>query len=75
MKRLKLTVLWLRDHWELRGIGFSIYSHKADAVAEGVKLGRAHLVAGGLAQLVIRGKNGRIQSERTYGKDPRRSKG
>jgi hypothetical protein len=75
MKRLKFTVLWLRDHWELRGIGFTVYGFKADAVAEGVKLARAHLAAGGRAQLVIRGKDGRIQSERTYGADPRRSRG
>lgn len=27
------------------------------------------------AQIVIHGRNGRIQSERTYGLDPRRSKG
>jgi len=75
MKRLKFTVLWLRDHWELRGIGFTIYPRKADAIAEGVKLARAHHAAGELAQLVIKGKSGRIQSERTYGNDPRRSKG
>lgn len=74
-KRLKLTVLWLRDHWELRGIGFSRYERKADAVAEGVRMGRAHLASGQLAQLVIRGKDGRIQQERTYGADPRRSRG
>ncbi len=27
------------------------------------------------SQLVIKGRNGRIQSERTYGEDPRRTKG
>ena len=47
------------------------FTTKAEAVSEGARQGRAN----GHAQLVIKGRNGRIQSERTYGADPRRRKG
>lgn len=73
--RLKLTARWRQDHWELTGIGFSRHARKVDAVADGVRMCRAHWATGQLAQLIIKGKDGRIQSERTYGADPRRSKG
>ena len=44
---------------------------KEAAVRAGATQGRAN----GHAQLIIKGRNGRIQSERTYGADPRRTKG
>jgi len=47
------------------------FATKQEAVRDGASKGRAH----GHAQLVIKGRNGRIQSERTYGADPRRTKG
>jgi hypothetical protein len=47
------------------------FTTKTEAVQFGAREGRAN----GHAQLVIKGRNGRIQSERTYGADPRRSKG
>jgi hypothetical protein len=47
------------------------FTTKTEAVRVGAREGRAS----GHAQLVIKGRNGRIQSERTYGADPRRSKG
>jgi hypothetical protein len=47
------------------------YRTKEQAVKAGASKGRQN----GNAQLVIKGRNGRIQSERTYGGDPRRSKG
>jgi hypothetical protein len=45
------------------------FTTKTEAVQFGAREGRAS----GHAQLVIKGRNGRIQSERTYGADPRRS--
>jgi hypothetical protein len=47
------------------------YRTKDQAVKAGASKGRQN----GHAQLVIKGRNGRIQSERTYGADPRRRKG
>ena len=47
------------------------YPTKDQAVRAGASKGRQN----GHAQLVIKGRNGRIQSERTYGADPRRTKG
>jgi uncharacterized protein DUF2188 len=47
------------------------YRTKDQAVKAGASKGRQN----GHAQLVIKGRNGRIQSERTYGGDPRRTKG
>jgi Uncharacterized protein conserved in bacteria (DUF2188) len=44
---------------------------KEEAVRAGASQGRQN----GHAQLIIKGRNGRIQSERTYGADPRRTKG
>jgi uncharacterized protein DUF2188 len=47
------------------------FQTKEQAVRAGASQGRRH----GHAQLIIKGRNGRIQSERTYGADPRRTKG
>jgi hypothetical protein len=56
--------------WALRG-GDGTFSTKTRAVAAGKKQAKA----GGLGQLVIHKKTGGIQTEHTYGSDPRRSKG
>lgn len=53
------------------GGGFS----KPQAVKSIQTLANAMLEQGFNSQLVIHGKNGRIQREYTYGADPRRSKG
>ena len=50
----------------------SVHDTKTDAVAAGVEKGRA---AHPWGQLIIKKRNGQIQSERTYGNDPRSSKG
>jgi hypothetical protein len=44
---------------------------KREGVSAGVARGRKH----GYAQLVIHTRDGKIQSERTYGADPERSLG
>jgi hypothetical protein len=41
-----------------------------EAVRAGASKGRSN----GHAQLIIKGRNGRIQNERTYGADPRRTR-
>ena len=52
-----------------------VFDTKRQAVSEGVHRGRQIEEEGGLAQLRIKGKDGRVQEERTYGKDPRRYPG
>ncbi len=49
-----------------------VFDTKREAVNEGARRGRQIEKEGGRAQLRIRGDNGRVQEERTYGKDPRR---
>ena len=48
----------------------SLHARKDAAVARGVELGTRHH-----GQLHIKGANGRIEDERTYGGDPRRTLG
>jgi hypothetical protein len=52
-----------------------VFDRKIDAVKEGTRRGKAIQDRGGLAQIRIKGANGRVESERTYGKDPRKTKG
>ena len=61
------------DGWSLNisGGAETRYRTKEEAVRAGASKGRSN----GHAQLIIKGRNGRIQGERTYGADPRRSKG
>jgi hypothetical protein len=58
--------------WVVKGDGEEHrFDRKADAVQSAAAAGRQL----GNAQVVIRAMDGKIQSERTYGNDPRRSKG
>lgn len=56
--------------WLLRG-GTGSFATKLKAVAAGKKQARM----GGNGQLIIHKKTGGIQTEHTYGSDPRRTKG
>ena len=63
-------------HTGVRGARLGNYGDKARAVREARLFARATWTeAGTLCQLVVHGKNGRIQYEHTYGRDPRRHKG
>jgi len=72
MARKVIHVVFKKNegNWQLRG-GDGTFSTKTKAVAAGKKQAKA----GGLGQLIIHTKVGGIQTEHTYGKDPRRSKG
>lgn len=48
---------------------------KLEAVAKGRKMCRDLLADGVLSQLRIKGRDGRVQTEHTYGDDPRRHVG
>jgi uncharacterized protein DUF2188 len=73
-QRLRLTVTHSkRDKaWSVKGGGREqSYSTKPEAVRAAASEGRRH----GHAQVVIHGVDGKIKQERTYGADPRRTKG
>ncbi len=61
----------------LRGLSQVVSQHrwKLAAITSARSLAKAIHRAGGLSQVVIHGRNGRIQIEWTYGADPKRSKG
>lgn len=59
----------VRERGAQRAVGD--FAKKSEAVERASEIGRNQA----LAQVVIRGSDGRIQSERTYGKDPYPPKG
>lgn len=80
MKRDIYRIQFIVDRWHLGGPGVALvdrwHAVKTTAVHAGAGLARSRwLTFGKLGQLVIHGKDGKIQSERTYGKDPRRYRG
>jgi hypothetical protein len=82
MKRKKLTVSRLRaTHripaaWELRDDDrYTYFRTKREAVNAGRDAARDYWDNGTLSQLIIKTADGRIQTEHTYGRDPKRHKG
>lgn len=80
MKRIVFRVIPAGPRkWLIDGGPFAAtereYATKAAAVGVAAAKGRALRDAGHLAQLMIHGAKGQFQDERTYGRDPRRSKG
>jgi hypothetical protein len=71
-KRKVIHVVYKKNDgkWELRG-GDGRFTTKTRAVAAGKKQAKG----AELGQLVIHKKTGGIQTEHTYGSDPRRKKG
>lgn len=78
MRRQIVTVSYSkRSGWTWKGIGGQGgRDTKAEAVREAVELCRSELRRNGIrSELRIKGKDGKIQDCRTYGEDPRRTKG
>ncbi len=83
MKIAKRTVARVQWHAATKQWVVTVGGHvfaPCDAKAHLVKraalhMRRLHELGGFNAQLVVHGKDGRIQFERTYGADPKRSKG
>ena len=63
--------------WKVEIKGRTISTHRTQVGAEkaAIKAGHKARNRGGLGQAVLHKANGRIREERTYGGDPRRSKG
>jgi Uncharacterized protein conserved in bacteria (DUF2188) len=47
-----------------------VFDTQREAINEGLRRGRQVEQEGGRAQLRIKGEDGKLQEERTYGKDP-----
>ena len=65
------------QRWTITRAGLRTHTFrlKPDAVRSATTQARVEHKAGTLAQVIIKGRNGKIQDERTYGADPRGSKG
>jgi hypothetical protein len=76
-KRIRITVTPQRGQWAVKQPGIRTETSGTKAACVAVATGRARdLWAGGrLAQVVIHRADGRIQEERTYGRDPVRHRG
>jgi hypothetical protein len=73
-RRTRIDVMFNKreSQWVVKGGGETHgFGTKGEAVTQAAAAGRML----DNAQVVIRKKDGKIQSERTYGNDPRRTKG
>ncbi|ACP24916.1 hypothetical protein NGR_c11310 [Sinorhizobium fredii NGR234] len=66
-----------KDGWKVAQGGKTISTHETQKQAEAaaVKAGRAVHDGGGLGQAVLHKSDGTIREERTYGADPKKTKG
>ena len=77
-KRIRFEVLPADDgRWNITrdSVVVDWCGKKEDAIAQAVSRCHTTYSAGLRCQLLIKGKDGRIQDERTYGDDPPESKG
>jgi hypothetical protein len=63
--------------WDVKQDGVPIGHHqtKAPAVDQGAATGNAIQRRGGKAEMTIKKEDGKIQDKRTYGDDPKQTKG
>lgn len=64
-----------KDGWDVKKEGGSRASAHHGTKAEAIADARERAKAAKLGQVRVKGKDGRIQTEWTYGKDPRRTPG
>lgn len=76
MKRCVIRVLWRADAWAVEHGQLRVKLARQPAAVNFARfLAGEHRASGGLSQIVLHGKDGRILWERTYGADPRRTPG
>lgn len=63
------------NEWHVVFEAFEHFIKKEDAIDHAIDLAKELHSLGGLSQVKIHGKDGKIQKEYTYGKDPKRHKG
>ena len=63
--------------WKVRSNGRTLSQHRTQRASEkaAIRASRRIESKGGMAQAVLHKSNNRIREERTYGRDPRRSRG
>ncbi len=63
--------------WEINTAAgwLASYDTQAEAVREAIRTAHSDRAEGRLAQVVLHGRDGRIRWERTYGRDPARTRG
>jgi hypothetical protein len=75
MKRVVYHVTPVGEDWRVKRVGAeraaNVFESKKDAIARGKELAKH----AGLGQVRVHGKNGDIETEHTYGEDPKRSQG
>jgi len=64
-----------KEDWKLFEQGSKRAIRRFSTKEEGVKVSSGLVRSKGNSQLIIHKVDGKIQEERTYGKDPRRTKG
>lgn len=78
-RRHVMRVKPVKRGWKLTNAGIDravdVFPKKMDALAVGRSIAQQIWREGGLAQVVVHGKDGKIQKEWTYGRDPRRFPG
>lgn len=74
-KRNTYHVVGQKGSWDVKpaGAGFSVSHHASKEAA--VETAKAFAKSSGLGQVKIHGMDGKIQTEHTYGRDPRKTKG
>lgn len=68
-KRLVIEITPATDGWDVRARQGATLSHH-DTKEEAIDAGRKAAKEAELGQLVVKGRDGRIQEEFTYGEDP-----
>lgn len=75
MTRMVYHVTAVGDAWAVRRARRKrpecLFTYKPEAVSHARRLARA----AALGQVKVHGRNGRMQAEYTYGRDPRRTRG
>ncbi|RYZ93327.1 MAG: DUF2188 domain-containing protein [Proteobacteria bacterium] len=74
-KRSTYHVVGQKGSWDVKqaGAGYSVSHHASKEAA--VATAKTFAKISGLGQVKIHGTDGKIQTEYTYGSDPRKSKG
>jgi Uncharacterized protein conserved in bacteria (DUF2188) len=77
MKRKVFHSVPTKTGWKVESNQRTISTHRTQAASEKAAIRAGHKAqdAGGMGQAVLHKENGRIREERTYGGDPRRTKG
>lgn len=74
-KRFVFHVVPDGKEWRVAYEVCEMWPTKAEALKKAKYYAKGHHDFGGLSQVVVHDQKGKIQTEYTYGKDPRKSKG